>query len=137
MEELHNIVPRDFTMEMGDKKAGGSKYKVVALLKTEEEDQLGRAQKLVSYKLATGASSNLYVRKMVEGTQISSKKRSHEGEEDNSSVKSKKSKTEAESNECDNHVKEIERLKQELKERDQEISSLNKIIHALARKQDL
>jgi RNA exonuclease 1 len=151
MEELHNIVPGDFTMEMGDKKAGGSKYKVVALFKNEEEanqafedvqgneekDQLGRPQKLVSYKLATGASSNLYVRKMGDGTQISSKKRSHENEEDNSSVKSKKSKTETESNECDSHVKEIERLKQELKERDQEISSLNKIIAALARKQGL
>lgn len=38
---------------------------------------------------------------------------------------------------CENHLKEIKRLKQELNQRDQEISSLNKIIVALTRKQGL
>lgn len=40
-------------------------------------------------------------------------------------------------NQCENHLKEIERLKKEVSQRDQEISSLNKIIVALTRKQGL
>lgn len=38
---------------------------------------------------------------------------------------------------CDDHVKEIERLKKELKQRDEEISNLNKLVVALTRKQGL
>lgn len=41
------------------------------------------------------------------------------------------------SNQCETHLKEIERLKRELSQRDEEISNLNKIIAALARKQGL
>lgn len=38
---------------------------------------------------------------------------------------------------CETHLKEIERLKKEARQREKEISSLNKIIAALARKQGL
>lgn len=43
----------------------------------------------------------------------------------------------ADTNQCEDHLKEIERLKREVSQRDQEISSLNKIIVALTRKQGL
>lgn len=40
-------------------------------------------------------------------------------------------------NQCETHVKEIERLKKELSHRDEEISNLNKLIVNLVRKQGL
>ncbi|KAM7516490.1 hypothetical protein LguiA_006073 [Lonicera macranthoides] len=149
-EELHKVVPGDFTIEIkGDKKAGGNKYTVVAVFKNqqeanqafediegnEEKDSSGRPQKLTTFQLSTGTGS-LYVRKMAQDVRIVSKKRPLQDED--TLVKSKKkSKTQTDSDQCDSHVKEIERLKQELSQRDQEISNLNKIIAALARKQGL
>lgn len=74
--------------------------------------------------------------------QTASKKRS---QEDETPVESKKLKldqtigdldqTRAGSKLCDDHLKEIERLKLQLNLRDQEISNLNKIIVGLTRKQ--
>lgn len=76
---------------------------------------------------------------------ITSKKRSFEPEE--ALDESKKLRTEYDCNKleetractdhCESHLKEIERLKQELSQREREISSLNKIIVALTRKQGL
>lgn len=65
--------------------------------------------------------------------QVSLKKRASSAEETPGEVKKLKTKnTEAEtvinSNQCCDHVKEIERLKQELKNKDFEISKLNKMV---------
>lgn len=101
------------------------------------QDSSGRPQKLVSYKLTTGATHSLYVCKIVHDSQIGQtvSKRSLEGEVP---VKSKKKSKpdpvvqEPEQNQVDS---EIEKLKLQLSLRDQEISNLNKIIAKLTRKQ--
>lgn len=98
---------------------------------------------MISFQLDTGRTGSLYVRKMSPNDrvdQIASKKRPLQDEE--ISVESKKTKKDQTfevegANRCDSHLKEIERLKQELRVRDEEISNLNKIVVALTRKQGL
>ncbi|XP_028087486.1 uncharacterized protein LOC114288198 isoform X1 [Camellia sinensis] len=114
-----------------NKKAGGKKYSAFANFKNQEE--------------ANQAFENIdgYREKDFLG-QVSSRKRSFQVEE-TTTGESKKLKsgqeggeqTKAGSNLCDGHLKGIERLKQELRQRDEEISDLNKIIVALTRKQGL
>lgn len=159
-DELHKIIPGDFIIEMkSNKKAGGGKYSVLAIFGNQqqaneafqdldgkqEQDSSGRPQKLISFKLNSGVTGSLYVCKMTRDDQLgqtASKKRS---QEDETPVESKKLKldqtirglaqTQAGSKLCDDHLKEIERLKLQLSLRDQEISNLNKIIVGLTRKQ--
>ncbi|CAL5321344.1 unnamed protein product [Camellia sinensis] len=124
-EELHKIIPGDFTIEIRpNKKAGGKKYFAFANFKNQEEaDQA--FENIDGYR----EKDSFCVRKMTSGDvlgQVSSRKRSFQVEE-----------TTTGSNLCDGHLKEIERLKQELRQRDEEISDLNKIIVALTRKQGL
>ena len=72
--------------------------------------------------------------------QVLSNKRAYEGEE--TSIESKKLKTDqkpveetmANSNQLDDHLKEIERLKQELKEKDARIILQDKMISNLLKK---
>ncbi|KAA8547150.1 hypothetical protein F0562_003584 [Nyssa sinensis] len=163
IEELHKIIPGNFTVEIkSNKKARGEKYSALAIFKNQQEadqafenvngnqekDSLGLPQKLVSFELSTGVIGSLYVRKMAHDDPLGQaplRKRSFQVE--GASDESKKLKTDqingepedskSGSNNCDGHVKEIERLKQELTQRDQEISNLNKIIIALTRKQGL
>lgn len=107
------------------------------------QDSSGLPQKLISFQLNTGTMGSLYIRKMSPNDQvdqIASKKRPFQDEE--ISVESKKTKKgqmiEVDgANRCDSHLKEIERLKQELRVRDEEVSNLNKIVVALTRKQGL
>ncbi|PSR87958.1 Small RNA degrading nuclease [Actinidia chinensis var. chinensis] len=160
-EELHKIVPGDFAIEIKPNiKTRREKYSAFAIFKNQQEanlafeninenqdkDTSGRPQKCISFQLDSGMTGSLYVRKMARDDvigQVSSMKRSFQDEE--ATGESKKLKVEqavGEQNKggsdlCDGHLEEIERLKQELKQRDQEISSLNKIIVALARKQGL
>lgn len=163
-EELHNIIPGDFTIEVKTaKKAGGGLYSAFVTFRNqqlaneayktldgkEERDSSGRPRKLVSYKLTTGVTDSLYVCKMVHDSQIGQtvSKRSLEGEvpvnssmrslEGEVPVKSKKSKHDSIIQEPEQKQadSEIERLKLQLGLRDQEISKLNKIIVALTRKQ--
>ncbi|CAL5323644.1 unnamed protein product [Camellia sinensis] len=161
-EELHKIIPGDFTIEIRpNKKAGGKKYSAFANFKNQEEanqafenidgyrekDSYGLPQKCVSFQYDSGLMDSFCVRKMTSEDflgQVSLRKRSFQVEETTTS-ESKKLKsgqeageqTKAGSNLCDGHLKEIERLKQELRQRDEEISDLNKIIVALTRKQGL
>ncbi|CAK9134991.1 unnamed protein product [Ilex paraguariensis] len=162
-QELHNIIPGNFTIELkANKKIRGDRYSALAIFKNQreanhafenvegygEEDSNGRPQKLISFQLDKGVSGSLYIRKMTHDDsigQVASKKRSLL--DNNTSVEPKKLKTDqiieepgenkAGLNQCDGHLKEIERLKQELSQRDKEISNLNKIIIALTRKQGL
>ncbi|KAI7991035.1 Small RNA degrading nuclease 1 [Camellia lanceoleosa] len=161
-EELHKIIPGDFTIEIRpNKKAGGKKYSAFANFKNQEEanqafenidgyrekDSYGLPQKCVSFQYDSGSIDSFCVRKMTSEDflgQVSSRKRSFQVEE-TTTGESKKLKsgqeageqTKAGSNLCDGHLKEIEKLKQELRQRDEEISDLNKIIVALTRKQGL
>lgn len=144
-----------------NKKAGGKKYSAFANFKNQEEanqafenidgyrekDLYGLPQKCLSFQYDSGSIVSFCVRKMTSEDflgQVSSRKRSFQVEE-TTTGESKKLKsgqeageqTKAGSNLCDGHLKEIERLKQELRHRDEEISDLNKIIVALTRKQGL
>ncbi|KAF3439007.1 hypothetical protein FNV43_RR17282 [Rhamnella rubrinervis] len=139
-EELHKIIPGDFTIEVKpSKREQGDKYSAYAIYKNsqaaqqayedikgiQKKDSYGQLQKLVTFQLSTGVVADLYVRKMVDDDslgQVSSKKRTLGVEGD--SVISKKLITEqkieekevADSNKCCDHLKQIESLKQQLKE---------------------
>ncbi|KAB1214780.1 Small RNA degrading nuclease 3 [Morella rubra] len=134
-EELHKVIPGDFTIEVKpSKKARGERYSVLAIFKNpqeagqayesvkggQEKDSSGRPQKLVNLKLSTGMIASLYVRKMAHDDylgQTSSKKRVLQAEE--TQGVSKKLQThrvieEATSNHCNDNLETTERLKQEL-----------------------
>ncbi|XP_015865911.2 small RNA degrading nuclease 3 isoform X6 [Ziziphus jujuba] len=163
------------------KKPQGDKYSVYVVYKNsqeaqqayedvkgnQEKDSYGRPQKLVTFQLSTGIVGNLYVRKMAHDDsvqQVSSKKRALQVEEN--SVMSKKLITERTilkenladskqlcdhlkeieslkeqlkqtSDQCSDHLEEIERLKQELGNRDFEISVLNKMVSKLQKDKKL
>ncbi|XP_048335468.1 small RNA degrading nuclease 3 isoform X5 [Ziziphus jujuba] len=181
-EELHKIMPGNFTIEVKpSKKPQGDKYSVYVVYKNsqeaqqayedvkgnQEKDSYGRPQKLVTFQLSTGIVGNLYVRKMAHDDsvqQVSSKKRALQVEEN--SVMSKKLITERTilkenladskqlcdhlkeieslkeqlkqtSDQCSDHLEEIERLKQELGNRDFEISVLNKMVSKLQKDKKL
>ncbi|XP_047318983.1 small RNA degrading nuclease 1-like [Impatiens glandulifera] len=164
-EKLHKIISGDFTIQSKPKKKGlADYYSALAIFKNQQEadkafesangkletDSYGRPQKLISYKLENGVSGELYIRKNALGSsvgQVPSRKRALESEDKNPSelkiLKTEKlggesqCTTEATSDDCKIHLKEIERLNKQLKEKENEISSLNKIIVALTRKQGL
>ncbi|KAL5821743.1 hypothetical protein ACOSQ3_023625 [Xanthoceras sorbifolium] len=128
----------------------------------QEKDSSGRPQKLVEFQSNTGKSTSLYVRKMARDDPIDQflvKKRNFQGEEN--SGESKKQKTEqkikeensgeskklkmeqeikeeimVDSNQfhCDDNLKEIERLRQQLREKDFQISMQDKMISELSKK---
>ncbi|PQQ15175.1 small RNA degrading nuclease 3 [Prunus yedoensis var. nudiflora] len=123
-EELHNAIPGNYTIEVKQPsvKAQGDKYSAFAIFKNpqeadqayekvqgnKEKDSSGRPQKLISFKLSKGVFTDLYVRKMAQDdscAQVSSK-RALEVKENS----------------------EIEGLKQQLKNKEFEISTLNKIV---------
>lgn len=165
-EKLLEIIPGDFTIEVKENKKGkGDKYSALAVFKDKQEaddvynglnadevkDSSGRPQKLISFKLDSGVTGTLYVRKMVQpggegDVQVASNKRAAE---DEAPAQHKKVKTDQtleptmsiepketiECQHCDGYLREIESLKKKLSERDQEISTLHKIIVSQARKQ--
>ncbi|CAN4109613.1 unnamed protein product [Withania somnifera] len=163
-QELHKIIPGDFIVEVkANKKGQADKYSAFVNFKNQheaneaydklegnqEKDTGGRPQKLVSCHLDSGLSVSLYVRKMDANNyskEVTPMKRAFEDVE--AVRESKKPRTEdqrtelkeaagAGCNQCETHLKEIERLKKELSHRDEEISSLNKLIVNLVRKQGL
>ncbi|KAL7610698.1 small RNA degrading nuclease 1 [Lactuca sativa] len=162
-EKLLEIIPGDFTIEVKENKKGkGDKYSALAVFKNKQEadkvyeglkgdeikDSSGRPQKLILFKLESGLGGSLYVRKMVQpgGSNVQVAASNKRGaEEEVPAQHHKKLKTEDETMElkpqtvvcehCDGYLKEIESLKKKLSERDQEISTLHKIIVSQARKQ--
>lgn len=159
-EELHDIIPGNFTIEVKPNKKGrGDKYAAFIIFKNDkkankafekinaepEKDTAGLPQKCVVFKLKSGLCGSFYIRKMGHNSllQNSSKKRSAQAEEETEENVAKKPKgdekvkAQTEPNNCDDHLKEIERLKRELSQRDKEISVLNKLIASLTRKQGL
>ncbi|KAK2657540.1 hypothetical protein Ddye_010592 [Dipteronia dyeriana] len=122
-----------------------------------EKDSAGLPQKLVEFQFVEGITTELYVRKMARDDdtpdQVSTKKRVIQGKvnsgeskklkteqkiKEEISAESKKLKTEQEIKEeimvdsnqsnCDEHLKEIESSRQEVKEKDFQISTHDKII---------
>ncbi|KDP31991.1 hypothetical protein JCGZ_12452 [Jatropha curcas] len=164
IKELHGVFPQKFIIESKPpKKAHGVKYSALAIFKNSqkacqafenlngrlEKDKNGLQQKMITFKLNTGATASIFVRKMTHDNsphQGSLKKRVFQGEE---LIESKKLKTddcddhvkeierlkgelrEKDLNKCDNHLKEIERLKQDLSAKDFQISAQDKIISKL------
>ncbi|XP_011005815.1 PREDICTED: small RNA degrading nuclease 3 isoform X1 [Populus euphratica] len=163
-EKLRGLFPANYTIEIKTHKViKGVGYSVLAIFKNPEEacqafenligslekDTSGRPQKLVALKLDTGGSAGIRVRKMTHDSHVSQKKRSFEGEDSSDPKKPKIDQCEdhvkeierlkqelkkQELNQGDDHLKEIERLKQEIKTKDFEITAQDKIITELKRK---
>ncbi|XP_068667020.1 small RNA degrading nuclease 1-like [Aristolochia californica] len=148
VQELLKIFPDYLTVEMLPVlRVRGKKYSTFAVLKDskeadeaykkingkEEKDSYGKPQKLVTIELGEG-TTNFYVRKMVTEGQpeqsTSSRKRSVEEVADSKRLKP------CNSVQCD-HGKEVEQLKKELRQKDEEIFNLQKILSALTRKHGL
>ncbi|XP_031096299.1 small RNA degrading nuclease 1-like [Ipomoea triloba] len=185
-EDLHKVISGEFTVEVKtNKKPRGDRYSAFAIFENQqaateafekldgilEKDTSGRPQKLVSFELDTGVSGSLCVCKMARHDSCKSNnastKRPLQDEEplgeskksrtDHQGEELEKTNTTATSDQCETHLKEIERLKRELSQRDQEIANLkeiellkrelsqrdqeianlNKIVVALTRKQGL
>ncbi|XP_019424456.1 PREDICTED: small RNA degrading nuclease 1-like [Lupinus angustifolius] len=142
-EELHSVLPGDFTIQLKNSKKGrGEKYSAFAIFKnprealqayenvqgSQEKDTAQRPQKLVKFKLGTGKTASLYVRKMApDGHDQIPPKRALEVNNDAFDV-SKKAKMGPNSNDTyiDALKKEIEALNQQLKEKDMLIELLQK-----------
>lgn len=161
-EDLHEIIPGEFTIEVkATRKRRGDTYNALVIFEDEQEarttfdilegneekDSVGRSQKKIHFQLSNGVAGSLRVCKMASDLSSQNMSRKRSFQHDEAMDDTKKPRTEddvgkceeigAETNQCENHLKEIERLKREISQRDQEISSLNKIIVALTRKQGL
>ncbi|KAG6421683.1 hypothetical protein SASPL_118240 [Salvia splendens] len=158
VEDLKNVLPGDFCIEVKVKK--GKTYSAFAIFSTQqkaiktfenvdgdlEKDSCGRAQKLVKFELDSGTTGSFYVCKIVGDDSVGDEIKKRPAEDDSLGI-AKKPRTDETSiqfedsnkcsDHCEMHLKEIGRLEQELSQRETEISSLNKIIAALARKQGL
>ncbi|KAL2531636.1 Small RNA degrading nuclease 3 [Abeliophyllum distichum] len=160
--DLKSVIPGNFEIEVKTSKKVRDIYSAFAIFENQQEanetfenlqgdlekDSSGRTQKLFNFELGTGMMASMYVCKMScddSVGQFTSNKRSFEDEDNLDTLKKLRKdqiseqleEPDSSSNQCETQLKEIERLKQELRQRDQEISSLNKIIVALARKQGL
>ncbi|CAH2043203.1 unnamed protein product [Thlaspi arvense] len=144
-QELQRVITGDFTLDVKTPKKPGGYYNTVVVFKSQEEanqafenvdgdvakDTTGLPQKLIEFKLSSGSAASLYVRKMVQDGDVSTKKRSNT--EETTNVSSKRRKRDDDSEEttiegnvnhrrqesvCEDHLKEIEELKEKLKAKD-------------------
>ncbi|PIN24674.1 3'-5' exonuclease [Handroanthus impetiginosus] len=157
-QDLKSIIAGDFTVKVKSKQKIKDTCAAFAILKNQQEaieafenlqgdfekDICGRVPKLVNFELHSGLAGTLFICKTFPDDCVGqlTKKRSAEDKDETPSV-CRKLRTDQisgqleDSNPCETHLKEIEKLKGELSQRDQEISNLNKIIVALTRKQGL
>lgn len=166
-EDLNQIIHGEFTVVAQKSKGKGDRYSAFAIFETPEEahqtfenivgdeakDSAGLPQKSVTVQLSSGQTDTIYIRKMTRDNAIvSNKKRPCPAEEIPSEskvlktdqaddVSAGKACVQADDvsarTACVEHVEEIKWLKSVLSKRDEEISSLHKIIAALTRKQGL
>ncbi|EPS66728.1 hypothetical protein M569_08050, partial [Genlisea aurea] len=147
VEDLKTIIPGKFSLQVKGTKKGKRDTFYTAIASFEnvpdvaeafedlegdlEKDSSGRPQKVIRFLLKSGVSGTLCV--CVSGNvPLPPKKRS--GDEDGDvAPPSKKWRRDDE----EEKEREMERLKEELKKKDEEIKNLGKIIAALARKQGL
>ncbi|KAL7141440.1 hypothetical protein ABFS83_08G052800 [Erythranthe nasuta] len=168
--DLKSILSGNFSIETKmDKIIKNSTYKAYAIFKNYQEafdafdnlkgdlekDSCGRPQKIVTFNLDSGLTGTLCVCKIYSEDYVGGKLTRKRLVEDDASGETKKLKTDQNpepveerethlkeidrlKNElCETHLKEIERLNKELSERDVQISILTKLNVALARKQGL
>ncbi|KAG4930686.1 hypothetical protein JHK84_047673 [Glycine max] len=151
IETLHKILPGNFKIELKPSRKGqGANYSAFAIFRSPPEadgayenvqgsqlkDTYGHPQKLVTFRLSTGLSVNLFVRKMVteepndqtpskralqinEAVDVSKKAKMDPKIEEDASAGFGKGDTDA-------HSKEIEALNQQLKQSEMVIESLRK-----------
>ncbi|XVE87068.1 hypothetical protein DITRI_Ditri18aG0086600 [Diplodiscus trichospermus] len=157
-EEISRVIPGNVTIEVKPfKKAQARHYSAFAVFNSpqeadqafeniegnEEKDSSGLPQKLVTFHRGKGLTASLYIRKMPRDDsqcQVSSNKRTFQGEE--TSTESKKLKTDQKAEEermvnsrqLDDRLKEIERLKQELKEKDDHLNEMEGLKQELKEK---
>ncbi|XP_058080175.1 small RNA degrading nuclease 1-like isoform X3 [Magnolia sinica] len=156
-QELMKIFPPNFTVEVQPNcRVRGRRYSTFAIFKDSEaaceafekiegkveKDVHGRPQKLISFQPKKGSTASVYVQKMTSDALLEKpdllKRRLAQDE----GVQSKKPKVDMLEEDCVkeyqcDHVKEIETLKQELRQKEEEISNLQKILSALTRKHGL
>ncbi|KAG9146313.1 hypothetical protein Leryth_008002 [Lithospermum erythrorhizon] len=162
LSDLDSIIPGDYTIEVKAKRPKAEKYSAFAIYKSQQEadeafctlesiqtaDAIGRPQKSINIKTRSGMTAHIWVCKMGNGGSLdnsTSKKRLAKDEVGLSESKRSRvvptngemKENDASSYSCDDHLKEIERLRKEIGERDTEIAHLNKIVVALTRKQGL
>ncbi|XP_076952364.1 small RNA degrading nuclease 3-like [Bidens hawaiensis] len=155
-EKLFGIIPGDYTIELKENKKGGNKYAAFLVFKSkqaadeayerlvgdQDKDSSGRPQKRI------GAFGTFFVRKMARGNnvvnnnnvQVVSNKRPSEDENITRAKKLKMDERKSEPKEvacgmCDGYLNEIETLKKQLSERDQEILKLREVIVFRAKKE--
>ncbi|XP_024007211.1 small RNA degrading nuclease 3 [Eutrema salsugineum] len=151
-EELQRVITGDFTLDVKAPKREGGYCTAEAVFNSSEEanqafesvdgdvvkDTNGLPQKLVVFKLSSGSGASLYVRKMVEDGDISAKKRTNTEENNVSSKRQKREDDSEETREenvnrrskeslCEDHLKEIEELKQKLKAKESSEDHLKEI----------
>ncbi|KAL3642908.1 hypothetical protein CASFOL_013723 [Castilleja foliolosa] len=144
--DLKNILPGDCTIEV-IKKAKKTYYSANAIFKNQQEafeafeklkgdlekDKIGRPQKLVNFDLGSGKTGYVFVCLREDPVEHGTKR---SAEDDTPCGIPKKFKTEEleDPNQCEMHLKEIERLNSLLKQRDEEILTQMKLIASLIRK---
>ncbi|CAA7034596.1 unnamed protein product [Microthlaspi erraticum] len=142
-QELHGLVSGDFTLDVKPPKRPGGYYTAVVVFNSPEEaneafenvdgdadkDSVGFPQKLVKIKLSSGYEASLYLRKNAQDGEVTTRKRTN-SEEDN--VSSKRQRREDDDSEetregnvnlCEDHLKEIEELKEKLKAKEDCVKS--------------
>ncbi|XP_022741598.1 small RNA degrading nuclease 1-like [Durio zibethinus] len=152
-EEISRVIPGAVAIEeKPSKKVQGRHYSAFAVFNSpqeanqafenvdgnEEKDSSGLPQKLVRFLFGKGVTASLYIRKMAQDDfhhQLLSNKRAFQGEEKSSESKKLKTdqkivETRENSNQLDDHLNEIERLKQELNEKYARIVWLEKSIES-------
>ncbi|XP_008796475.2 putative small RNA degrading nuclease 4 isoform X3 [Phoenix dactylifera] len=148
-QELLKLFPENYNVDIkNDLKVRGPSYSTFAVFKdareadeafkgieaSESRDSNGRPQKNVFLEISTGKSISFYVRRMraaapANGCDPLNKRTAQDETND-----SKRQRTCL--HHC-KHVEDIEKLKQELRQREEEIFELQKIVSALARKKGI
>ncbi|CAH8281006.1 unnamed protein product [Arabidopsis lyrata] len=150
-QELKGVITGKFTLEVMRPKRKGGYYNAFVVFNSPEEankafdkvkgeaakEKGGLAQKMVAFKLSSGSGASLYVRKMVQDE-------SEEAEEANANhcedhlkeIEELKEKLKAKdfANSCEGHSKEIEELNHKLKAKEHQIQAQDKIIDNLKMK---
>ncbi|KAJ4877631.1 Small RNA degrading nuclease 3 [Raphanus sativus] len=162
-QELRGVIMGDFKVDVKPPKKLGGYYSAEVVFSSQEEaneafekvdgdivkDTMGLSQKMVQFKLNSGSVSRLYVRKNVQdGEEVSAKKRSNTEEEKNVSCKRQKRENDSEETTreengssqgsiCEDHIKEIEELKEKLKTTVEENEELKEKLKAKDENEEL
>jgi len=151
-QELKVVITGQFTLEVMPPKRKGRYYNAVVTFNSPEEankafekvkgeavkEKGGLAQKMVAFKLSSGSGACLYVRKMVQDESEETKEANANHCEDDHLKEMEELKEKLKAMEfaisCEGHSKEIEELKQKLNAKEHQIQAQDKIIANLKMK---